>query len=392
MDSATKGRGSSSNGRMKAVRHESLVFMGGAGQKKKRRLMTRKPGVKVVASSRQGQVVAGSLLGEVVETYLRFYAAGSSHSSRAKRNDLKKFLSFMGEIVGHVSNRGVRVDQWDQSSTQRFVEALISRGEAPATVARRLATLKHFGRTLAEKVPGYTNPAREVRPPRLEVTKPKALSPHDVERLQQFLIAGARSAKDFKSLRDRVMVMTLLATGLRADEVRIMRRGQVDPKGEWFESVRTKGRRFRNVYIPTSLRPMLREYLVSRETLLKRYFPQLKVSFDQQMPLFVSTYGADITNPESFQVGPKSLWRIVNKLSGEVSLHPHLLRHTFAIGLLNHTGDIRLVSQALGHGDVKVTMRYTERRSEEVAQAVESMGGQGAGRARRQSIKRGQGS
>jgi site-specific recombinase XerD len=293
----------------------------------------------------------------------------------------------MRSVVDPRREREVRVDDWDQSSTQRFVETLISRGEAPATVARRLATLKHLGRTLAEKVPGYTNPAREVRPPKLEVAKPKALSAHEVDRLQQFLLKEGASAPNFKALRDRVMVMTLLATGLRADEVRTMRRGQVDSKCEWFESVRTKGRRFRNVYIPSSLRPLLRDYLVSRETRLKRYFPDLKVSFDQQLPLFVSTYGADPSNPLSFQVGPKSLWRIVNRLSDKVSLHPHLLRHTFAIGLLNHTGDIRLVSQALGHGDIKVTMRYTERRSEEVAAAVESMGEQGSRRARASSSK-----
>ena len=70
-------------------------------------------------------------------------------------------------------------------------------------------------------------------------------------------------------------------------------------------------------------------------------------------------------------MGAKTLWRAINEFSSEVALHPHLLRHTFAMDLLDSSKDIRLVSQALGHGDVKITMRYTERSDIEVAKAIE---------------------
>jgi integrase/recombinase XerC len=55
----------------------------------------------------------------------------------------------------------------------------------------------------------------------------------------------------------------------------------------------------------------------------------------------------------------------------DTKLHPHLLRHTYATELLEGSKDIRLVAQALGHSDVRVTMRYTERGNEEVASALE---------------------
>jgi site-specific recombinase XerD len=54
-------------------------------------------------------------------------------------------------------------------------------------------------------------------------------------------------------------------------------------------------------------------------------------------------------------------------------LHPHLLRHTYAVDLLEDSKDIRLVAQALGHADVRITMRYTERSNEEVAAAREKL-------------------
>jgi integrase/recombinase XerD len=47
------------------------------------------------------------------------------------------------------------------------------------------------------------------------------------------------------------------------------------------------------------------------------------------------------------------------------------LRHTYATNLLDDSRDIRLVAQALGHSDVRITMRYTERGNEEVAEALE---------------------
>ncbi|MDZ4785307.1 MAG: tyrosine-type recombinase/integrase, partial [bacterium] len=92
---------------------------------------------------------------------------------------------------------------------------------------------------------------------------------------------------------------------------------------------------------------------------------------DKTLPLFISTYGAKINNAESFLMGAKTIWRAINELSNQTKLHPHLLRHCYALDLLNSSNDIRLVAQALGHGDVRITMRYTERTEEQVAEALE---------------------
>jgi site-specific recombinase XerD len=108
-----------------------------------------------------------------------------------------------------------------------------------------------------------------------------------------------------------------------------------------------------------------------RERELKRYFAKLSPAKNKKLPLFISTYGADADKPESFLMGAKTIWRAINELSAEVHLHPHLLRHSYALDLLDSSKDVRLVAQALGHSDVRVTMRYTERSGEEVAAALE---------------------
>ncbi len=373
------------NASLDRVRQASKAY--GVSDKPKKRPGSRSkaqvPVRNLFSDTRARSSVDDMALLEVVESYSRFYAMGSAHTARAKRTDLKIFLAFMQELTAARDVRRVRVGDWNQSATQRFIDARIRSGEAPASVARRLATIKHLGRTLADRVPGFTNPAREVRGPKIETARPKALTKAQTAALKKQAKAWVAEKPGFKTLRDQALVLTLLETGLRADELRLMRREQLDEKLEWFETVRTKGRRFRNVYIPSSLRPMLRDYLVSREVELKKFFSPLKLTTDHKLALFVSTYGASASKLESFAIGAKSLWRLVNRLSEEVSIHPHLLRHTFALELLDHSGDIRLVSQALGHGDVKVTMRYTERRSEEVARMLESMRSSPSGQKRR---------
>jgi integrase/recombinase XerC len=309
-------------------------------------------------------------LGDVIDSYLEYYAASSTHTARAKRIDLLRFLHFMAKAEGCAAEM-VRVNSWNYSSVQRFIEYLLKSGEAPATVSRRLATLKHMGRTLAEKLPGFINPARDVKAPKMQSTKPKALSFDEMSTVRRTAAKRLSERPSFIRSRNLMLLELLLETGLRAEEVRLLKFGQLDEKIEWISQVRTKGRKFRNVYIASSIRAALKSYLQQRTEELKRFYPTLLNSTNRKLPVFLSTYGAKSSDPESFFMGAKTLWRSINQLSQELKLHPHLLRHSFAVDLLESSNDIRLVSQALGHSDVRVTMRYTERRDAEIAKALE---------------------
>lgn len=308
---------------------------------------------------------------KVVESYERYYATGSSHTARAKRLDLEHFARFLAEFHGLSTPAKLKVSDWVHSSVQRFVDESLRRGEAPATVARRLATLKHMGRTLAEKIGGFVNPAREVKAPKINPLKPKGLTRIELAAIKKVAKRRSSEKNSFIRLRNRMLFEFLIETGLRADEVRLLRMSQFDERFEWVRNVRTKGRQFRNVYLNTKLQRSLAKYLEVRRIELGRFFKKLAVKTDRALPLFISAYDVDVNDPDSFLMGAKSIWRAVHELTAETGLHPHLLRHSFAIDLLEHSNDVRLVSQALGHSDVRTTMRYTERRDEDVARAIE---------------------
>lgn len=317
-----------------------------------------------------GEITNSSLLA-VVDSYIRYYAQGSGHTARAKRLDLDRFLVFLGTFRGYSKPTKLRVSDWDHSAVQRFVDDLLQQGEAPATVARRLATIKHMGRTVSEKIAGFINPAKDVKTPKIKMAKPKALSTSEVATIREHANQLQQYKKSFKNLRNQTIFEFLIDTGLRAEEVRLLTIAQLDDNLEWVKNVRTKGRRYRNVYITSAIRPALQHYLEARQVKLLTYYKQLTHRENRRLPLFISTYGAVPGKPETFFMGPKSIWRAINELSADTSLHPHLLRHSYAIDLLDSSKDIRLVAQALGHSDVRITMRYTEREDEEVALALE---------------------
>ncbi len=319
-------------------------------------------------------------LQQVMQSYLRYYASGDGHTARAKRYDLGYLLEFLCQ--GSPSTL-LPVSQWTMQATKDFVDHRLSLGEAPATVSRRLATVKHFGRTLAERVPGFINPAREVKSPGVHNSKPNGLSDQDIALLREaandYLVEKSES---FQSIRNVFLLDLLLSTGLRADEVRLLYMKQLT--GAWLKDVKTKGRKFRNVYLDSQVRESFESYLERRTVELEEKFPSvlaLPQKDTARYPVFISTYGAKIGDPSSFALSPKSIWRIVSDFGkrarsmadeGFDGLHPHKLRHTFAHGLLDTSKDVRLVAQALGHSDVRTTMRYTERTDDELAEAIEN--------------------
>ena len=308
---------------------------------------------------------------KVVNDYRTYFASGTSHTARAKRLDLDSFLRFL-QIHRGVSNQNkLTVADWDFSSVQRFVDELLNKGEAPTTVARRLATIKHMGRTFAEKIPGFINPAREVKPPRVPISKPKSLTKEEVDSARALAEQRLSEKSSFIRYRNQVLFDLFLDTGIRADEARVLTRGQIDEEFTWIRSVRTKGRKYRNVCITSVMRPRLLKYLEEREKVLRKLYPKLTRSHDHDLPLFISKYNAVPGDAKSFMMGAKSIWRAINELSAGTHLHPHLLRHSYALDLLESSNDVRLVAQALGHSDVRITMRYTERREQEVAAALE---------------------
>ena len=229
----------------------------------------------------------------------------------------------------------------DELALMQFV-ATLARTLRAASQSRYISTLRRFYRFLLARGKIVADPTLKIELPGKPSRLPKVLSERQVEAL-----LAAPETDSLLGLRDRAMLETLYATGLRVAELVGMRLHEVN-----FDMgvVRVFGKGSKERLVPLGQEAMdwLRRYLrEARPALLGER---------QSDDLFVTTRGAAMTR--------QAFWQLVKKYAGPAQidparLSPHVLRHAFATHLLNHGADLRVVQLLLGHADISTTQIYT---------------------------------
>jgi integrase/recombinase XerD len=217
------------------------------------------------------------------------------------------------------------------------------RVRAKATsVARRLSTLRRFYRLQVERATVREDPTARVRAPKKPRQLPKLLSEAQVEAL-----LGAPAVATTLGLRDRAMLETLYATGLRVSELVGLRLTQVS-LDMGVVRVIGKGSKERLVPLGDEAVEWLQRYA-------KEARPALAGDTTNQA-LFLTARHTPMTR--------QAFWALIKRYALKAAitpaaLSPHVLRHAFATHLLNHGADLRVVQLLLGHADITTTTIYT---------------------------------
>jgi integrase/recombinase XerD len=201
--------------------------------------------------------------------------------------------------------------------------------------------MKRFFRHALREGRVAVDPTLNIASPRLPRSLPKTLTEADVEAL----LAAPDTARPL-GLRDRAMLETLYATGLRVSELVALKTVQVSRD---LGIVRVLGKGAKERLVPLGEEALHWVERYCREARGEVLGPR---SSDD---LFVTGQGAAMTR--------QAFWHLVKRyatLAGiAVSISPHTLRHAFATHLLNHGADLRVVQLLLGHADVATTQIYT---------------------------------
>jgi site-specific recombinase XerD len=181
-------------------------------------------------------------------------------------------------------------------------------------------------------------------PDRIELAKIKerSLDLISVEELARLLAAPDTTSP--KGLRDKAVLELFFSTGLRLSELCSLNRDLDLSKDEF--SVRGKGEKVRVVFLSSSAKDAIREYLKGRK--------------DLDEPLFIQ-YSSN--KGSTSRLTPRSIERIVKyyaiKAGISKKVTPHVIRHSFATDLLSNGADIRSVQMMLGHANIATTQIYT---------------------------------
>jgi site-specific recombinase XerD len=238
---------------------------------------------------------------------------------------------------------GLAPAQVTPRALRRYAAALTERGQAPSTVARKLASLRALFRTLVEHGELAQNPADLLSAPRRAQRLPRVLKVAEVAALLDRIPAGTALG-----LRDRALFELAYASGLRAEELVNL---DVDAVEFDAERVRVEGKGAKTRLVPTG-EPALRAI----ERYLQRGRPAL-VTAEATRALFVSKSGRRLSTSDVRR--RLRVWARQAVGLSAAGASPHTLRHSFATHLLEHGADLRSIQELLGHASISTTQVYT---------------------------------
>ncbi len=210
-----------------------------------------------------------------------------------------------------------------------------------STQARFLAATRRFYAYALRQRLITVDPTRDIDSPRQPTRFPRVSSEADVE----LLLAVPDTASPL-GMRDRAMLETLYATGLRVSELVGLRMGELSLDSGVLRVV-GKGSKERLVPLGEEAVAWLQRYLTGARTELLHH--------GSADAVFVTSRGEGMTR--------QAFWYLLKRYAAQVradwALSPHSLRHAFATHLLNHGADLRVVQMLLGHADISTTQIYT---------------------------------
>lgn len=259
----------------------------------------------------------------------------SHHTIRNKVIDLNQFLDFVTKI-----NPSPTLSAVTAEVLLIYITSL-SENYSPASMARKIATLKTF-LNLLQKNYSFRCPLKKW--PNVAVTPPiiPRISSNDLLTARERL-----GGKDFKSLRGLTMLEILIGTSLRAEEVLSLTVSKVDFNHFVFKNVTLKGGKVANIPFPEQIACLLREWLEIRKQYSKDNF------------LFIHKNGKRIS------------YSLLKRLMRFLGFNAHRLRHEGAKRFYETSNnDIIATMRFLHHSSAKTTARYLEREMNFINQTV----------------------
>jgi len=274
--------------------------------------------------------------------YLQYEKNYSSHTVLSYHTDLLQFCDFLQLTPAKLDPPKIISQQ-----IQQWVLSLMSAELSARTLSRKISTLKSFWHFLLSR--GYVT-----QNPTLKIILPKTKKPLPAffkESEMETVLNNPFIPDSFEPVRDQLIINLFYQTGIRLAELINIKDSDIDlTEG----NLRVIGKRNKQRIIPIG------ENLIKD---IERYIKLRNEEVEVLEPyLFVRKKGK--------KMYPKMVYNMVHNTMSEVSsLHkrsPHVLRHTFATGMLNGGADINAVKELLGHSSLAATQVYTHTSFEEL--------------------------
>lgn len=268
--------------------------------------------------------------------YLRYEKLVSPHTLSAYQRDLHK---------AQQQASALKLKHWSDINEKHLRQWLAlwhQEGLSTRSLQRRLSSLRSFYRHLLAQNRVRVNPAQALSAPKPNKTLPVTM---DVDQIGQLLDDKRQQAEDDPlKCRDHCILELFYSSGLRLAELTSL---NLDSFEDNYRQVRVLGKRRKERLVPvgSKAREAIRQWLKARPLFTPK----------DEHALFLSKQGNRLGNRQI----QNRIKQFATEAGMPMSVHPHMLRHSFASHMLESSGDLRAVQELLGHSDISTTQIYT---------------------------------
>jgi len=225
---------------------------------------------------------------------------------------------------------------------KNYVEILKSEGKSASSIQRIISSIRSFYKFLIQKNYVTTNPTAYAK-----MSKSVNKTPGILDTDEVMLLLSQPSGNDLKSRRDKAILETMYATGLKVSELISIKISDVNTSIGILNICSEKGHQ-RIVPIYSKALKALNDYI------------------NNVRPMLVLDSGVEdlFTNMNGQALSRQGLWKIIKYYSEKACIDkditPHTLRHSFAAHLLENGADIKDIKEMLGHSDISSTQVYAQ--------------------------------
>ena len=273
--------------------------------------------------------------------YLAAFRDYLTNEKHASENTLSSYLRDIHQFQSWLTtSNDMELTKVDRMTVESYLHHLERIGKSPATITRCTASLKSFYGYLLDNGYVAANPAKSVATVKVERKYPEILTNKEVE-----LFLEQPKCIDEKGFRDHAMLELLYATGIRVSELIGLNLEDLNMTLGFIRCVSHGKERIIPLY-QTAVRA-LQDYVDGVR-------PRL-IADENERALFV--------NMDGERMSRQGFWKIIKyyqtKAGIEKEITPHMLRHSFAVHLLENGADLRSIQEMLGHADISSTQMYT---------------------------------
>ncbi len=277
-----------------------------------------------------------------MNSFINQFKSELESKKRMANNSISAYVRDVVEFENYLLSGGLSdINSASQADITDYLLMLKNQGKTAATVNRKMASIRAFYRFMSSIGAITDNPAVDIKVPKISRKEIEYLTIEEVEELLK------QPEDTIKGLRDRAILETLYATGLRVSELIEtntedinLRMGFVTCNGEHGKA--------RIIPLGRPAKAALEEYLYEdRAKILKEEDPSEKA-------LFLNYYGKRLTR--------QAMWKILREYAKKAGIKkkitPQILRNSFAVHMVQNGADLKSLQELLGHEDPAATQIY----------------------------------